>query len=59
MSQVKAVDTLLTTKTHILSILQRRLTKAQEIMKKVVNLHRCDVTYSMGDWVYVRLRPYQ
>lgn len=53
MSQVKAVDTLLTTKTHILSILQRRLTKAQEIMKKVVNLHRCDVTYSVGDWVYV------
>ena len=58
-SQVEAVDTLLANHQHIRSVLQTRLRKAQDNMKKAADTHRREVSYSPGDWVYVRLRPYR
>lgn len=58
-SQVEAVDTLLTTRDTVLSRLKRNLLKAQDNMKRTADIHRRDVEFVVGDWVYVRLRPYR
>ena len=39
--------------------LQHRLRKAQEAMKTTADKHHHDVSFAVGDWVYVRLRPYR
>lgn len=53
------VDSLLTTRIHIHAQLTRRLQRAQELMKAVTDKHRRDVSFAVGDWVYVRLRLYR
>ena len=58
-SQVEAMDILLANHQCIRSVLHGRLRKAQENMKKAADSHRQDVSYSQGDWVYIRLRPYR
>lgn len=55
---VEAVDTLLSTFEALPSLLQQRLSKAQAAMKHFADTKCKDVTFSVGDWVYVRLRPY-
>lgn len=55
-SSIYVVDSLLTTRD---AALQRRLRKAQEVMKKTADKHPRDVQFVGNDWVYVRLRPYQ
>ncbi|KHN31759.1 Retrotransposable element Tf2 155 kDa protein type 1, partial [Glycine soja] len=42
-----------------LAVLQCRLAKAQAAMKKQADSHRRDVQFNVGDWVFVRLRPYR
>lgn len=39
--------------------LQRRLRKMQEAMKATADRHRRDLSFRVGDWVYVCLRPYR
>lgn len=39
--------------------LQRCLRKVQESMKLTADKHRRDLSFAVGDWVYVRLRPYR
>ena len=56
---MEAVDTLLTSRHHIHLTLQRRLPKYQTLMKRMANNHRRDLTFDVGDWVYVKLRPYR
>ncbi|XP_040862129.1 uncharacterized protein [Glycine max] len=58
-SSIDAVDSLLTTRTEIHVALQHRLRKAQEAMKTTADKHHHDVSFAVGDWVYVRLRPYR
>ena len=54
-----AVDSLLTTRVQLHAQLTRRLQRAQELMKTTADRHRRDLSFEVGDWVYVRLRPYR
>lgn len=58
-SQLEAVDSLMSTREDLFSLLKRKLRKAQLQMKTSADLHRYEVHYKVGDWVYVRLRPYR
>lgn len=58
-SSIDAVDSMLTDRTEIHRTLVRRLHKAQELMTASANKHHCDLQFSVGDWAYVRLRPYR
>ena len=39
--------------------LKIHLTRAQEHMRRIANVHRRDISFSIGDWVYLMLRPSQ
>ena len=39
--------------------LKHNLQRAQTSMKQRADAHRRDVTFSIGDWVYVKLRPHR
>ena len=39
--------------------LKTHLTRAQEHMRRMANTHRRDVNFSIGDWVYLKLRPHK
>lgn len=55
---MEAVDQMLTTRQELLSRLTSRLLKAQALMKTHADGKRRDVSYNVGDWVYVKLRSY-
>ncbi|WVZ16215.1 hypothetical protein V8G54_009197 [Vigna mungo] len=52
-----AVQFEISSRDAILQKLHSNLKKAQETMKLWAYLHRQDLQFSIGDWVYVRLRP--
>lgn len=56
---VSAVEQQLAKRDVILDELQRNLQRAQAKMKSQANLRRRDVTFSEGDFVYLKLRPYR
>jgi len=58
-STVVAVYDLLSSRESIHASLQRRLRKVQEAMKVAADKHRRDLAFQVGDWVYVRLRPFR
>ncbi|KHN29903.1 Retrotransposable element Tf2 155 kDa protein type 2, partial [Glycine soja] len=58
-SSIEPVDSILTFRTHLHTVLQRRLAKAQAAMKKHTDSHRRDIQFNIRDWVFVRLRPYR
>ena len=58
-SPVEAADSILITRQALHSKLQCRLLKAQTTMKIYEDRNRRDVQFQIGDWVYVRLRPYR
>ena len=58
-STVEAVDAIRTSRDVIHQTLTRKLQKYQASMKRVADSHRRDLTYNIGDWVYVRLCPYR
>ena len=39
--------------------LKLHLAKAQEQVKQATNSHRWEVTFEVGDWVYLRLHPHK
>ncbi|RDX94894.1 Tf2-9, partial [Mucuna pruriens] len=49
----------LTLFSNMIEFLKKKHRKAQQSMKKSVNAHRRDVTYSVRDWIYVCIRPYR
>lgn len=52
---VEEVDVTLRFRDYILQLLKHNLSRAQERMKKNVDLNRKEQTFSIGDWVYLRL----
>jgi len=58
-STMEVVDTILTSRAAIHFVLQRRLQKYQASMKTQADVHRRDLEFAIGDWVYVKLRPYR
>ena len=46
------------TRQQIKKLLQDNLTKAQERMKKYVDLKRVDKEFNCGDFVYLKIQPY-
>lgn len=55
---VEVVDFLLTSRQELFEVLRRKLKHSQAKMKHSANIHHRDVIFNIGDWVYVKLRPY-
>lgn len=58
-SRVEAVDEYLRDRDTILRELRHNLLKAQDIMKSQADRHRREVTFEVGDYVYLKLQPYR
>src|SRR5262249_32260178 len=58
-SSVAAMDEELNFRDQALKTLHVNLQHAQAKMKSLVDKHRSDVVYNVGDQVYVRLQPYR
>ena len=54
-----AVDSLLQSRQHILTLLRQNLVDAQAHMKQQCDLHKSERAFNVGDWVYLRLQPYK
>lgn len=55
----EAVDSMLTSRQEIHTKLRQRLLKAQATMKHHADSKREDVSFTVGQWVYVKLRPHR
>ena len=58
-TSVTAVDSILNSKQHILTLLKQNLVDAQARMKRQSDLHKTKRVFKVGDWVYLRLHPYK
>ena len=54
--KVKVVARDLKDRDEALRQLKTRLTRVQEHIRRTVNAHRRDVNFSIGNWVYLKLR---
>ena len=52
------VESLLLSRDAVMMELKHHLQHAQQRMQQSANLHRRDVSYNIGDYVFVKLRPY-
>jgi len=57
-TKVQALDGLLPTREVILYELRHNLLEAQVRIKAHAYLHRREVTFEIGDYVFLRLQPY-
>jgi len=57
--KLQAVDDILKTREVILRDLRRNLLLAQECMKTRADLHRREVSFQVGDYVFLKLQPYR
>ena len=58
-SKLDAVDDILKTREEAFSVMRKKLIKAQDLMKKMADKDRRDVTFAEGDWVMVKLHPHK
>lgn len=56
---VQELDALLVERDLVLQELKKNLANASNRMKQAADLKRRDVTFEIGDWVYLRLQPYR
>ena len=56
---VDSLDQLLRERDAILDELQFNLARAQQLMKYYADKNRKDVSYEVGDMVYLKLQPYR
>ena len=56
---IEVVSRELKGKDEALKHIKLHLTRAQEHMKRTTNAHRRDVTFEVGNWVYLKLRPHR
>ena len=52
------MDKLLHTREVILRDLRRNLLEAQVRMKSRLDLHHCEITFKVGDHVFLKLQPF-
>ncbi|WMV23990.1 hypothetical protein MTR67_017375 [Solanum verrucosum] len=53
------VEAYLVQRDEVLTLLKQNLSKAQVLMKKFADAKCTEVTFSVVDWVYVKLNPYR
>nr|KYP74515.1 Transposon Ty3-G Gag-Pol polyprotein [Cajanus cajan] len=58
-TQVDSVAAVLSDRDEALRQLKFHLHRAQQTMKKNADKHRRQLEFSVGDWVYVKLRPHR
>ena len=58
-AKVQDVDDMLRSRDDILRDLRKNLVAAQVRMKCQVDRHRREVSFEVGDYVYLRLQPYR
>ena len=58
-AKVEVVDELLSQREAVFALLRQKLLKAQECMKAIMDGHRRDHEFHIGDWVLVKLWPYR
>ena len=58
-SKVEEVRSLIASRDEILAELKENLTLAQQRMKLFADRHRREVSYELGDWVFLKLQPYR
>ncbi|KAL8100260.1 hypothetical protein AgCh_032491 [Apium graveolens] len=56
---VNSVEKMLLERDHILDDLQFHLHRSQQRMKQVVDAHRREESFEVGDWVFLKLQPYR
>jgi hypothetical protein len=44
---------------QVIQLLKENLTMAQNCMKQQVDQHRSEISFEVGDWVFLRLQPYK
>jgi hypothetical protein len=54
-----AVDDILKDRNSIVNLLKEQLHKAQHCMKSQADKKRTERVFQVGDWIYLRLQPYQ
>ncbi|KAA0039535.1 ty3-gypsy retrotransposon protein [Cucumis melo var. makuwa] len=54
-----SVESQLQARDEALAALKRHLQHAQDQKKKFADVHRRDVVFDIGDWVYLKLQPYR
>lgn len=54
-----AIDEHLKSRQQVLSLLKQNLLLTQERMKSQVDKHKSERSFTVGDWVYLRLQPYK
>ena len=54
-----AVDRMLRNRDAMVALLHEQLVRVQQRMKASANIHRRDVSFAVGDMVYLKLRPYR
>lgn len=58
-TNLEALETSLTSRDDILRTLKTNWEKAQRQMKKNADGQRRDISFDIGDWVYIKLQPYR
>jgi hypothetical protein len=58
-SPIEAVDSMLAERQNFLLFLRRKLLKVQSHMKEIADKKRRPVEFNVGDFVYLKLRPYR
>ncbi|KFK43656.1 hypothetical protein AALP_AA1G155400 [Arabis alpina] len=58
-THVADLETKLQERDSMLQLLKQHLLRAQQMMKARADGHRRDVVFAVGDWVYLKLRPYR
>lgn len=58
-SASEMVDRSLQARESIIQLLKFHMARAQERMKEIADKHTTDRSFSVGDWVYLKLQPYR
>ncbi|XP_070043267.1 uncharacterized protein [Nicotiana tomentosiformis] len=52
------VDRSLEAREVVIQLLKFHITQAQQRMKDITDKHKTDRSFSVGDWIYLKLQPY-